>query len=54
MSKNAYFVIAAFPDGSMWADGRKYNPPYKAGYIDCERYYTAFSGKDAIRGKGFW
>lgn len=54
MNKVSYFVMAAFPDGSMWVDGKKYNPPYKAGCIECNRRYTAFFNRDAIRGKGFW
>lgn len=51
MVKFPYFVIAAFPDGSVWSRGRKYCPPYKAGSVESGRTYVVKYSGGAVRGK---
>lgn len=51
MAKIPYFVIAAFPDGSVWSRGRKYCPPYGAGCVVDGRPREVKYSSGAVRGK---
>lgn len=51
MDKFPCFVIAAFPDGSVWSRGRKYCPPYKAGYAELGRPSVVKYSGGAVRGE---
>lgn len=41
MSKVEDYLVTAFPDGVLWADGKKYYPPMGASSIEIKRRHTA-------------
>lgn len=44
MSKVEDYIVTAFPDGGLWADGKKYYPPMGASSIEVKRRHAAAFG----------